>query len=164
MKKYIGFIILLLIVVQLKAQETYKITIPNSYQEPRTDQLNFSGINPSGTTLDVNSRYFIKDEKPWFPVMGEFHYIRYPEQFWEEEIIKMKNGGLSIVATYIFWNAHENPKETWNWEGVRNLRRFAELCQKHEMYVWLRIGPWSHGEQLHGGQFSIVAELFQVDW
>ena len=26
-----------------------------------------------------------------------------------------------------------------------------ELCQKHQMYIWLRIGPWSHGEQLHGG-------------
>lgn len=63
----------------------------------------------------------------------------------------MKNGGLSIVATYVFWNAHENPQGTWNWSGNEDLRFFVELCRKHEMYVWLRIGPWSHGEQLFGG-------------
>ncbi len=99
----------------------------------------------------VNSSFFEKDGSPWFPIMGEFHYNRYPHEFWEEEIIKMKSGGLSIIATYIFWNAHENPKDTWNWTNDLDLSKFVELCKKHDMLVWLRIGPWSHGEQKYGG-------------
>lgn len=99
----------------------------------------------------VNNQYFERDGKPWFPLMGEFHYNRYPNEFWEEEIIKMKSAGLSIVATYIFWNEHERSKGVWEWENDLDLKKYVELCKKHEMLVWLRIGPWSHGEQLHGG-------------
>jgi hypothetical protein len=99
----------------------------------------------------VNSKYFEKDGRPWFPLMGEFHFVRYPHELWEEEIIKMKSAGLQIIATYIFWNAHEEPEGKWNWTGDRDLRKFLELCKKHNMFVWLRIGPWSHGEQLYGG-------------
>ncbi|MEO6963819.1 MAG: beta-galactosidase [Puia sp.] len=109
------------------------------------------GSSPSGETLSVNNKYFEKDGQPWFPVMGEFHYSRYPQEYWEEELVKMKSGGISIVATYVFWNAHENPKGSWNWHGDNDLRKFIELCKKHGLYVWLRIGPWCHGEQLHGG-------------
>jgi hypothetical protein len=100
---------------------------------------------------NVNSSYFEKDGKPWFPIMGEFHYNRYPNEYWEEEIIKIKSAGISIVATYIFWNTHENPKDTWDWKKDNDLRKFVVLCKKHDMLVWLRIGPWSHGEQKYGG-------------
>jgi len=34
--------------------------------------------------------------------MGEFHYARYAESGWEEEILKMKAGGVQVVSTYIF--------------------------------------------------------------
>ncbi|WP_316837321.1 beta-galactosidase [Pedobacter nutrimenti] len=106
---------------------------------------------PNGTTLSANSQYFEKDGKPWFPLMGEIHYNRVLPQEWEKEIIKMKSGGLSVVATYIFWNEHETAKDVWDWKGNKDLKKFISLCQKHHMYVWLRIGPWSHGEQLNGG-------------
>ncbi|WP_316794717.1 beta-galactosidase [Pedobacter frigoris] len=113
--------------------------------------LPFKGQNPAGVTLSVNNKYFEKNGKPWFPVMGELHYNRVLPQQWEKEIIKMKSGGVSIVATYVFWNEHENPKGVWDWKNNRDIRRFVELCARHNMLVWLRIGPWSHGEQLNGG-------------
>ena len=151
-----GLLILPFLMITLAAStqnSLYEIDLTNTpQQEIRYDDLkSFSGTSPDGTTLGVNNRYFTKNGKPWFPLMGEFHFIRYPRQYWEEEIVKMKNAGLSIVATYIFWNAHENPQGTWNWSGNEDLRYFVELCRKHGMYVWLRIGPWSHGEQLFGG-------------
>lgn len=124
----------------------------SSYSQPKplTD-LDFGGVNPVGEKLAVNNQYFVKNGIAWFPLMGEFHFIRYPDAYWEEEILKMKSAGLEIIATYVFWNAHETSPGTWDWSGIKNLRRFVELCAKHEMNVWLRIGPWSHGEQLHGG-------------
>jgi hypothetical protein len=150
--KFTGILWMLLLSVTLFSQKTYELDLTNVEQpEIRNDLSAFSGKNPKGETLGVNNRYFTKNGKPWFPIMGEFHYTRYPEQYWEEELVKMKSGGLDIIATYVFWNAHETEPGQWDWSGNKDLRHFIELCQKHGLYVWLRIGPWSHGEQLYGG-------------
>lgn len=114
--------------------------------------LPFSGKNiVTGDKFSVNNVYFEKNDKPWFPVMGEMHYNRVRPEDWDIEMKKMKAGGLSIVSTYVFWNEHETAEGVWDWEGNRNLRQFVETAAKNGLYVWLRIGPWSHGEQLHGG-------------
>jgi len=147
--KIIGLILCCFILSQLRAQ-VYKIDVGNALSKQRT-AIPMRATNPEGMVLSVNSQYFEKDGKPWFPVMGEMHYNRVLPQEWEREIIKMKNGGLSIIATYVFWNEHEIAKGVWDWKGNKDLNRFIRLCQKHNMYVWLRMGPWSHGEQLNGG-------------
>ena len=110
-----------------------------------------AGKSPQGRTLAANSRYLVLDGKPWLPVMGEFHFTRYPEKYWEEEILKMKAGGIEIVSTYVFWIHHEEVEGQFDWSGRRDLRRFVELCGKHGMYVYPRIGPWGHGEVRNGG-------------
>jgi len=107
--------------------------------------------SPDGHILSVNNRYLILDGKPWLPVMGEFHSTRYPERYWEEEILKMKAGGVQIIATYVFWIHHEEVEGQFDWSGQRNLRRFVELCAKHFLYVYPRIGPWAYGEVRNGG-------------
>jgi len=115
-------------------------------------ELNFKGTNPAtGEQLGTTTNYFTKDNKPWFPIMGEFHFARFPEDYWEEEILKMKAGGIQIVATYIFWIHHEEIEGVFEWENHRNLRRFIELCQKCGVYALLRVGPWCHGECRNGG-------------
>ncbi len=113
--------------------------------------LQLGGKSPAGHEIGVNSQYLTLDGRPWLPVMGEFHFSRYPEQYWEEELLKMKAGGVQIVATYLFWNHHEEIEGQFDWSGQRDLRRFLQLCQKHGLYVFLRIGPWSHGEVRNGG-------------
>lgn len=117
------------------------------------------GVNPEGDRLSANSRYFEKNGKPWFPLMGEMHYNRIPHEDWESGILKMKAAGISVVATYVFWNEHETDPRVWDWTGNRDLRKFIELCGKHDMYIWLRIGPWAHGEQLHGGHPDWIAKM-----
>ena len=54
-----------------------------------------------------NKEYLMRDNKPWFPVMGEFHYSRYRDDVWEESLRKMKAGGVKVVAPYAFWIHHE---------------------------------------------------------
>ena len=39
------------------------------------------------------------DGKPVIPVMGEFHFTRYPRAQWEQEIVKMKAGGVNVLPT-----------------------------------------------------------------
>jgi beta-galactosidase len=118
---------------------------------PETGFFHLGGVSKTGNSLSVNSRYVTKNSVPWLPVMGEFHFARYPEAYWEEEILKMKAGGVQVVSTYIFWIHHEEIEGQFDWSGQRNLRHFVELCGKHGMYVFVRIGPWVHGEARNGG-------------
>lgn len=110
-----------------------------------------SAVSPSGQSIGVNSRYLTLNGKPWLPVMGEFHYSRYPENRWEEEILKLKASGVQIVATYVLWIHQEEVEGKFDWSGQRDLKRFVEICAKHGMYVYPRIGPWAHGEARNGG-------------
>ena len=110
-----------------------------------------SAQNPDGHTIGVNSQYLTLDGKPWMPVMGEFHFSRYPEAQWEQEILKMKSAGVQVVATYVIWIHHEQTEGVFDWSGQRDLHRFVELCGKHGMYVYPRIGPWAHAEVRNGG-------------
>ncbi len=116
-----------------------------------TGHLKLGGANPAGRVIDVTGRFLTLDGKPWFPVMGEFHFTRYPAEFWEEELLKMKAGGIQVVATYLFWIHHEELEGQFDWSGRRDLRRFLELCAKHNLLALVRCGPWSHGECRHGG-------------
>jgi beta-galactosidase len=116
-----------------------------------TGFFHLGSVSKSGKSISVNSRYIVKNAEPWLPVMGEFHFARYPEAYWEEEILKMKAGGVQVVSTYIFWIHHEEIEGQFDWSGQRNLRHFVELCGKHGMHVVVRIGPWVHGEARNGG-------------
>jgi hypothetical protein len=126
---------------------------------PETGYLLLGGTSTDGHSLQVNSRYLVLDGEPWLPVMGEFHFSRYPESEWEDEILKMKAGGVNIISTYVFWIHQEEVEGQFDWTGQRDLRRFVQLCAKHHMYVWLRIGPWAHGEVRNGGFPDWVAKL-----
>jgi len=85
------------------------------------------------------------------PVMGEVHYSRLPADEWQQEVRAMKEGGVTIVATYVFWNHIEEQEGIFRWDGQRDLRRFLEICREEEMPVVLRLGPFCHGEVRNGG-------------
>lgn len=113
--------------------------------------LNMSGKSKNGDLYEVNSKYLIKNGKSILPIMGEFHFSRWNSDEWEEALLKMKAGGIQIVATYVFWIHHEEKQGEWDFTGSRNLKAFLEICKRLEIPVWLRIGPWAHGECRNGG-------------
>ncbi|MGH7989796.1 MAG: beta-galactosidase, partial [Limisphaerales bacterium] len=110
-----------------------------------------TATNPDGTTLAMDSDSLLLNGKPWMPVMGEFHFSRYPENEWREELLKMKAGGVDIVSTYVFWIHQEEIEGQFDWSGSRNLRRFVQTCQDVGLKVFVRCGPWDHGEVRNGG-------------
>lgn len=85
------------------------------------------------------------------PVMGEVHYSRIPADEWRQEVKKMKEGGVTMIATYVFWNHVEEEEGVFRWDGQRNLRHFLEICSEEQMPVILRMGPFCHGEVRNGG-------------
>ncbi|MBR0408458.1 MAG: beta-galactosidase [Clostridia bacterium] len=111
----------------------------------------FRGVSRNGDTISFNNYYMEKNGKPFFAVSGEFHYSRMDAARWEDEIIKMRMGGVNIVSTYLFWNHIEEQEGVFDFSGSRDLRRFVSLCGKHGLYVILRVGPFDHGEVRNGG-------------
>ena len=130
----------------------YEINLKDYHASPvRSLGEDFAGVSKDGTTLSFNNFYLEKDGRPFFPVSGEFHYSRMDERRWEDELIKMRMGGVNIVSTYLFWNHIEEREGEFDFTGRRDLRRFVTLCQKHGLCVILRIGPFDHGEARNGG-------------
>ncbi len=153
-KGYLLFLVLVpfLILWKLDELNVYTIDISKAGSPIISGHLKLgSNKSPSGETLDANSLYFIKNGKPWYPVMGEIHFSRYPRAQWEESILKMKAAGIDVIASYVFWIYHEEEEGKFDWSGDNDLRAFAELCKKHNVYFFARIGPWCHGEVRNGG-------------
>jgi len=151
MNRFTGTIICMMTGMLAMAQQVYELDMPVKEKTIYSGHLKLGGNNPSGERIEVNSYYMSVGGKPVIPVMGEFHYSRYPECQWEEEILKMKAGGVTVIPTYVFWSIHEEKEGVFNWEGNRNLRKFLSLCQKHNMWTVVRIGPFCHGEIRNGG-------------
>lgn len=151
MNRFTGTIICMMTGMLAMAQQVYELDMPVKEKTIYSGHLKLGGNNPSGERIEVNSYYMSVGGKPVIPVMGEFHYSRYPECQWEEEILKMKAGGVTVIPTYVFWSIHEEKEGVFNWEGNRNLRKFLSLCQKHNVWTVVRIGPFCHGEIRNGG-------------
>ena len=138
------------------------LRVPAAVPVPETGFLNLGHFPHPERTLTVNSRYLELDGKPWMPVMGEFHYSRYPETEWAGELAKIKAGGVDIVASYVIWNHHEAVQGAWNWAGRRDLGRFIDLAAEAGLLVYLRPGPWVHAEVRLGGFPDWLAATCEV--
>ena len=136
---------------QANSQQTYVIDVTGTRSDIQKGHLDLGGKSITGESIEVNNFYIERNGKPYFPVMGEFHYCRYPNQYWDDEIKKIKAGGVNTIATYVFWILHETKEGVFNWDNDLNLRKFVELCQQNEVEVIVRIGPFAHGEMRNGG-------------
>ena len=142
---------LLLVAFSISAQNKYTIDVAKVRTVVIRGHLDLGGKNPAGDEISVNSFYIERNGKPYIPVIGEFHFSRYPHQYWDEELKKMKAGGITVVATYVFWNMHEFKEGKFDWTGDLDVRQFTELCAKNGLDVLMRVGPFAHGEIRNGG-------------
>lgn len=113
--------------------------------------LNLGGKNPADEEITLNSKYLIRNGKPWMPVMAEFHFSRVNRDDWRRELLKMKAGGITVVSTYLFWIYHEEIEGEFDFFGNQDIRAFLEICRETGLEAVIRIGPWAHGECRNGG-------------
>ncbi len=107
--------------------------------------------SPDGSTWTLDAQSLLHNGKRIIPVMGEIHYTRVPESQWRTELLRMKAGGVNVIANYVFWIHHEELENQYDWSGNRNLHKFVSLCKELNLPVILRIGPFCHGEVRNGG-------------
>ena len=136
----------------MTANQLFSIDLNQPSAPVVTDRLGLGAVtSPNGITIGADSRCLYRNGQPWIPIMGEFHYSRYPREEWRDELLKMKAGGIDVVATYVFWIHHEEQQGKFDWTGQRSLRDFLKLCGQLDMLAIVRLGPWSHGEVRNGG-------------
>ncbi|QKJ30183.1 beta-galactosidase [Mucilaginibacter mali] len=110
-----------------------------------------TNVDPKGQKFDLNNWYLRRGGKPVLPIMGEFHYSRYPRAEWEQALLQMKAAGIQVIALYNFWNHHEEEEGHFRFDDNRDVRYFLQLCAKHGLQAVVRVGPWAHGEARNGG-------------
>lgn len=134
------------------AETLLKLDARADMPAPQTGHLKLgTARSPQGHTLAANSQVLLRDGTPWLPVMGEYHYSRAPAAQWDTQLRLMKASGIEIVASYVFWNHHQQQPGAFDWKGNRDLRRFVQLAQSAGLTVVVRLGPWAHGEARYGG-------------
>jgi hypothetical protein len=149
--KYLSAVAFLTLAPTLAPAKDCSIVISDPKPPPGKSFDMGTAKNPDGSTITLDSSSLMLDGRRWMPAMGEFHYSRYPESEWREELLKMKAGGIDVVSTYVFWIHHEEIEGQFDWTGRRDLRRFVQLSGELGLKVFIRCGPWDHGEVRNGG-------------
>ena len=101
--------------------------------------------------FEVGEKCFVLDGKPFVIKAAELLYPRIPRPYWEHRIKMCKALGMNTICLYVFWNAHEQRPGDFSFEEQLDLAEFCRLCQKHDIYVILRPGPYVCAEWEMGG-------------
>ncbi|WP_329061823.1 beta-galactosidase [Streptomyces sp. NBC_01429] len=101
--------------------------------------------------IEVTSRFLTRGGVPHIPVTAEYHYSRHPRARWEQALRKIRSGGATAVASYLFWLHHAPEEGAPRFDGHLDVRHFAQLCARLGLGFVPRIGPWVHAEARGGG-------------
>ncbi|MBI4971060.1 MAG: beta-galactosidase [Candidatus Omnitrophica bacterium] len=86
---------------------------------------------------------------------GEVHYWRLNPANWRAILERVKEMGLSVIATYIPWEYHELSRGKFDFTGKtdpqRNLKAFLELVREVGLYLIIRPGPYIYSEWTNDG-------------
>ena len=109
----------------------------------------------SSLLVDFDSRAIKVDGKRLLLISGSVHYPRASSAEWPHIISEAKANGINLIQTYVFWSIHE-PNEPGvyyfpNDGSNSDLVSFIKECQKQNIYVNLRFGPYVCAEWNFGG-------------
>ena len=102
-------------------------------------------------TFTTGDKTFLLNGKPFVVKAAEIHFPRIPRPYWEHRIQMCKALGMNTICIYVFWNFHEQQMGQFNFEGQADMAEFCRLCQKNDMYVIVRPGPYVCAEWEMGG-------------
>ncbi|MCM1452531.1 MAG: beta-galactosidase [Clostridium sp.] len=107
--------------------------------------------NEKPGSFQAGDKTFLLNGEPYVVKAAELHYPRIPNEYWEHRIEMVKALGMNTVCLYVFWNAHEPKENEFDFTGQNDIRKFIELCAKHDMKVIVRPGPYVCAEWEMGG-------------
>lgn len=113
---------------------------------------NLAGKTVNTHTFELGKTEFLLDGKPYQVISGEMHFARIPREYWRHRIQMAKAMGCNAIASYVFWNYHEQEEGKFDFTtGNRDLAAFINIVQEEGMWFILRPGPYVCGEWDFGG-------------
>ncbi|MBQ9920986.1 MAG: beta-galactosidase, partial [Clostridia bacterium] len=101
--------------------------------------------------LEINKDNITLDGKPFEVLSGSMHYFRiFPSQ-WKKRLQLMKDFGLTVVQTYVPWNAHEKRPGEFDFSGMLDLNLYLRTAQEVGLKGFLRPAPYICSEWDFGG-------------
>ncbi|MHB8624720.1 MAG: beta-galactosidase [Aggregatilineales bacterium] len=105
--------------------------------------------------VEITERKIWVDDQSFGLLSGEIHYWRLAPEVWRDCLRRIKEMGISIVATYICWDFHEIAPGAYDFDGHtdprRNLIAFLELVAAENLWLIIRPGPYIYSEWRNGG-------------
>ena len=113
----------------------------------------------AGMNVSFDGRAFLIDGKRTMIMSGSVHYPRASSAEWPNIIEMAKKNGINMIETYVFWDVHEpNPGEFYFPDdgSSSDLVAFLKECQKQDMYVNVRFGPYVCAEWNYGKFYLFI--------
>ncbi len=101
--------------------------------------------------LEIKSKKFYMDSKPFDIYSGAMHYFRTVPEYWEDRLTKLKAAGFNTVETYVCWNLHEKKPGEFDFSGILDIEKYLEIAQRVGLYAIVRPGPYICAEWDFGG-------------
>lgn len=103
-------------------------------------------------TFVLGKTEFFLDGKPFQLISGEMHFARIPKEYWRHRIQMAKAMGCNAIASYVFWNYHEQEEGKFDFSTEnRDLAAFIKIVREEGLWFILRPGPYVCGEWDFGG-------------
>jgi beta-galactosidase len=110
--------------------------------------------------IELHQQTFLLHGKPTILRVGEMHYFRIPKELWETHMVAMKDAHCNAISTYVPWLIHEPVMDTYEFNGESvdqyDLIYFLTLCQKHQLPLFFRPGPFVMAELYMEGVASYL--------
>ncbi len=88
-------------------------------------------------------------------ITGEVQFFRMDPSTWAGALKRMTELGIQIVSSYIGWRRFSLGPNQYDLTGQSNpslnIPAFLELCQRMDLWVVLKPGPWMCAEDTNGG-------------
>ena len=133
--------------------------------------LVFSGVIVVEGAKSVTwyEKSFVIDDKRTFLIGGSMHYPRSSAVEWKPILQSMKDNGINILQTYVFWDLHEKEEGQYKFssmadsEANEDLIAFLKVADSLGMYINLRFGPYICAEWNYGGIPVWMRKLTNTD-
>jgi len=106
-------------------------------------------------------------EQPIPLLSGEMHYWRLDPHNWRPILLRIREMGIKIVATYVCWDFHELAPGQYDFQGKtdarRNLLGFLDLLTEEGFWIILRPGPYIYAEWKNNGVPDHAARYHRLD-
>jgi len=95
------------------------------------------------------------------------HYPRSSAQEWGPIMRSMRDNGINLLQTYVFWNLHEKVQGNYVFTGMseenEDIIAFLTAAKEAGLYVNLRFGPYVCAEWNYGGIPVWTRDLTHAD-